>query len=112
MDSEYNSLAMAMRDVLPFKNLTRDVIGRLGNSDIQPITFHKTLRTVVHEDNPDTLKLATMEPRQTTPWSKHYGIEYHWFQDKLKPNEVEIIHVGYRFTMGQFLDKKFTSYKV
>jgi hypothetical protein len=105
MESEYNALAMAMRDVIPLQNLTKDIIRGLGKSNIKLITFHKTLRTVVHEDNTGTLKLATMEPGRMTPRSKHYGIKYHWFREKLIPNEIEITHVGTRLQRADFLTK-------
>jgi hypothetical protein len=69
MESEYNSLAMAMRVVLPLQNLTKYIICGLGHSETQLTT----------------LKLANMLPRWTTPRYKHYGIKYHhWFQEKLK----------------------------
>jgi hypothetical protein len=105
MESEYNALSMAMRDVLPLLNLTRDIIRGLGQSDIKLTKFHKTLRTTVHEDNTGTLKLANMEPGRMTPRSKHYGIKYHWFRTKLKPNEIEIVHVGTDLQRADFLTK-------
>jgi hypothetical protein len=76
MEVEYNALAVAMREVIPLQNLT-DII--LGESNVKLTTFHRTLQTVVHEDNTGALKLATMEPGRMTPRSKHYGIKYHWF---------------------------------
>jgi hypothetical protein len=105
MEAEYNALAMAMREVIPLQNLSKDIIRGLGEKNIKLTTFHKTLRTVVHEDNTGTLKLANMEPGRMTPRSKHYGIKYHWFREKLKPNEIEITHVGTLLQRADFLTK-------
>jgi hypothetical protein len=104
MELEYNGCSMAMRDVVPFQNLTRDIIRGLGGSDINLTTFH--LQTVVHEDNTGMLKLAKMEPGQMTPRSKHYGIKYHWFCEKIKPKGIEIVHVvGTALQRADFLTK-------
>jgi hypothetical protein len=105
MESEYNSLATSMRDLIPLQHLLRAIIRGLGHHDIKKTTFHKTLRTTVHEDNTGALKLATMEPGRMTPRSKHYGIKYHWFREKLKPNEIEIVHVGTGKQRADFLTK-------
>jgi hypothetical protein len=101
MESEYNSLSIAMRDVIPLQNLTREIIRGLGHDKIRLTTF----KTTVHEDNTGALKLARMEPGRMTPRSKHYGIKYHWFRSKLKPNEVEIVHVGTDLQRADFLTK-------
>jgi hypothetical protein len=55
MELEYNALSMAMQDVLPLKHLTKELIRALGQSNIKPATFHKTLRTIVHKDNTGAL---------------------------------------------------------
>jgi hypothetical protein len=80
-------------EVIPLQNLTKDIICCLHKSNIKLTTFHKTLWTVVHKDNTGVLNVATMEPGGMNPRSKHYGIKYHWFRQKVKPNKIEITHV-------------------
>jgi hypothetical protein len=88
MESEYNAMFMAIRDVIPLRSwLTKNIIQGLGGNDVK--IAH--IKTTVHEDNHGALHLGTMEPGQMTPWSKHYGIKYHWFQSKLKPNKTEMM---------------------
>jgi hypothetical protein len=77
----------------------------IGQSDIKLTNFHKTLQTTVHEDNAGALKLATVETGRMMPRLKHYGIKYHWFRTKLKPNEIEIVHVGTDLQRADFLTK-------
>jgi hypothetical protein len=86
MEAEYNALSMAMRDVLPLRNLAIEISKGVGMSGNAPTTFKIT----VWENNNWTLKLATMEPGRTTPRSKAFGVRYHWFRSKLKPNEIEV----------------------
>jgi hypothetical protein len=40
-----------------------------------------------------------------TPRSKHYGVKYHWFRTKLKPNEIEIDRVDTSLQKADFLTK-------
>jgi hypothetical protein len=86
IEAEYNALSMAMRDVLPLRNLAIEISKGVGVSGKAPITF----KTTVWEDNNGTLKLATMEPGRTTPRSKAFGVRYHWFRSKLKPYDIEV----------------------
>jgi hypothetical protein len=101
MEAEYNACSISMRDVIPLQNLAREIIRGLGFDEIRLTTF----RTTVHEDNTGALTLAKMEPGRSTPRSKHYGIKYHWFRSYLKPNEIEIVHVGTDLQRADFLTK-------
>jgi hypothetical protein len=80
MEAKYNALSMAMRDVLPLRNLTIEISKRVGMSGKTSTTF----KTTHWEDTNDSLKLATMEPDRMTPRSNAYGVRYHWFISKLK----------------------------
>ena len=96
MESEYNALSMSMREVLPLQSLTKTIVKALGMKGLGLIEFKPTIheqekfKTTMHEDNDGAMKLAKMEPGRMTPHSKHYGVKYHWFRTKLKPNETEI----------------------
>jgi hypothetical protein len=77
---------MAMRDVLHLCKLAIKISKGVGISGETPTTF----KTTVWEDNTGALKLANMESGRTTPRSKAYVVQYHWFRSKLKPNEIEV----------------------
>jgi hypothetical protein len=90
MEAEYSALSTAMRDVPPIKMLAMEISSNVGLTQ-EPIADFKT---AVWEDNAGSLKLATMEPGRMTPISKWYGIKYHWFRSKLKPNIIDIIKIA------------------
>jgi hypothetical protein len=69
MEVKYNALAVVIRDVLPLCNLAIEISKGVGMSGKMPTNF----KTTVWEDNKGALKLA-MEPSQTTPRSKAYGV--------------------------------------
>jgi hypothetical protein len=102
MESEYNALSMAMREVIPLLRLTKEICNGVGMVDPSNTKFFKT---VVHEDNNGALRLATMEPGRMTPRSKHYGIKYHWFRSQLKPNDIEIVKVDTKLQRADMLTK-------
>jgi hypothetical protein len=90
-----------MRDVLPIKMLATEISENVGLTQ-EPITH---FRTTVWEDNAGALKLATLEPGRMTPRSKWYGIKYHWFRSKLKPNSIDIIKIASVDQRADFLTK-------
>jgi hypothetical protein len=94
-------MSMAMRDVLPLRNLTIEMSKGVGMSGETP----KTFKTTVWEDNNGALKLATMEPGRTTLKSKAFGVRYHWFRTKLKPNEIEVKKIAGIDQRADFLTK-------
>jgi hypothetical protein len=101
MEAEYSVLSTAMRDVLPIKMLATDISENVGLTQ-EPITH---FRTTVWEDNAGALKLATLAPGRMTPRSKWYGIKYHWFRSKLKPNCIDIIKIASADQRADFLTK-------
>jgi hypothetical protein len=92
---------MAMRDVLPLRNLAIEISKGVGMSGNAPRTF----KTTAWEDNNGALKLATMEPGQTTPRSKAFGVRYHWFRSKLNANEIEVKKIAGIDRRADFLTK-------
>jgi hypothetical protein len=64
-----------------------------------------TFKTTLQEDNTGAMILAKMEPGRMTPRSKHYGVKYHWFRTKLKPNEIEINRIDTKLQRADFLTK-------
>jgi hypothetical protein len=101
MEAEYSALSTAMRDVLTIKMLATEISENVGLT--QELITH--FRAKVWEDNAGALKLATLEPGRMTPRSKWYGIKYHWFRSKLKPNCIDIIKIASADQRADFLTK-------
>ena len=108
MESEYNALSTAMKDVIPFITLSRalgSAVGWDGTDDLT--TFH----TTVWEDNNGALALARLEPGHYTPRSKHYAVKYHWFRSHLKPNAVDVQKIDTKLQRADILTKGLTAIK-
>jgi hypothetical protein len=99
MDAEYSALSTAMRNVLSIKMLATEISTNVGLTQVPITHFWKT----VWEDNAGALELATLEPGRMTPCSKWYGIKYHWFRSKLKPNIIDIIKIASADQRADFL---------
>ena len=100
MEAEYNALSIAMRSVLPLQVLTKEI-----SQHIDLLDGKATFKTTTYEDNAGALVLATLEPGRITPRSKHYGIKYHWFRSKLKPNKIEIVKVESKLQRADMFTK-------
>jgi hypothetical protein len=101
MESEYNALSMAMRDLLPFRNVVETVAHAVGlSSDVL-----STFKTTVHEDNSGCLTLANLEPGRVTPRSKHYAVRMHWFCSHLVPNRVSVEKIDTSIQKADILTK-------
>jgi hypothetical protein len=92
---------MVMRDLLPLQQLAKSIIKGLGGDDIGTVK----VQTVTHEDNLGCLKLTKMDPGWMMPRSKHYGVKYHWFHSKRKPNNIEISYIKSKDQCINFLTK-------
>ena len=104
MESEYNSLSMAMKELLPFQDLFKEVFKGLHLSN----QFNSTIKTTVWEDNMGCLKLARMAPGQYTPRSKHYAVKYHWFRSKLPGTNTIINYIESGKQIADILTKSLT----
>jgi hypothetical protein len=87
--------------VLPLQSLVKEIYKCIGEDRTQSTL----IKTTVHEDNNGALKLAQMEPGRSTPWSKHYGIKYHWFRSKLKPNNITLQRIDTKEQRADILTK-------
>ena len=101
MEAEYNALSMAMRDLIPFRNVALSVAKAVG-VDHEVLT---TFRSTVHEDNDGCWTLANMEPGRVTPRSKHYAVKTHWFRSHLQPNRIEIRQIDTSVQRADILTK-------
>jgi hypothetical protein len=92
MHAEYIALSTALRDLLPFMRIARELCEHMALSD-DKLAVIKT-KTVVHEDNSGALSLANLEPGRSTPTSKFFNVKYHWFREQLKPGFIKITKVS------------------
>ena len=90
-----------MRDVLPFQNLFLEVTAALKIKHNSKFSF----KTFLHEDNSSAEKLAKLEFPRIAPRSKHFGVKYHWFRNKLKPNNVDVIRVDSKQNIADIFTK-------
>ena len=86
MEAEYVALSMAARELLPLRELIIEVCGHNGLKMNEVTNIHST----IWEDNAGCVILANLELPRMTPRSKHYAVKYHWFRDKLSPNNIEV----------------------
>jgi hypothetical protein len=112
MEAEYSALSMAMRELLPFRELLLTLAPSIGI-----VATHSThFQTTVHEDNAGALALANMEPGRITPRSsKHYyAVKMHWFRSKLDPNgshPITIKKIDTQFQRADIFTKGLTKNK-
>jgi hypothetical protein len=101
---EYIALSTAMRDLIPIKKALALEVGNFMGLDDSKLAMVNA-KTVVHEDNNGTLKLANMEPGRNTPTSKFFHIKYHWFREQLKPKEICVVKVSTNEQLGNIFMK-------
>lgn len=101
MEAEYNALSVAMRDVLPFKHLVKEIATVVGYDESEVTTF----RTTVWEDNVGALTLANLEPGRVTPRSKFYAVKMHWFRSQLQPNNIIVVKVATKDQKADIMTK-------
>jgi hypothetical protein len=101
MEAEYVTLSTAMRYAFVIKMFESEISENVG------LTKHPMTRcqTPVWEDNAGALKLATLKPGRMNARSQWYGIKYHWFRVKLKPNCIGIIKIESADQRADFLMK-------
>ena len=104
MESEYLALSQAMRDLIPLREILKEVntiiFNRLINMP-QCSTSSKSFGNVilneeensiptskVYEDNNACLKFTSL--LRLTPRTKHIAVPYHWFRTKVEQLEISI----------------------
>jgi len=125
MESEYLALSQAMRDLIPLREIMKEVnktvFGRNIHipkcsanskyfSDIVSTELENPIpKSKVYEDNAACLKFARL-PR-LTPRTKHIAVPYHWFRTKVEQMEIAIEPISTekqladQFTKSLTLDK-------
>eukprot|EP00957_Ditylum_brightwellii_P210850 15365482-Ditylum_brightwellii.AAC.1 len=100
MEAEYVVLSTSLKDLFLFQCLVKELIGKFS---LQAGAMNICSR--VWEDNSGALILGNMEPGCFTPHTKHFGIKYHWFHGKLKPNDIKLLKVDTTLNKGNIFTK-------
>jgi len=125
MESEYLALSQSMRDLIPLREILKEIMTLVLNQSESPpkcIANSKSFddiitqeqdspipKSKVYEDNHACLKFARL-PR-LTPRTKHIAIPYHWFRSKVEQMEIAIEPISTenqladQFTKSLTLDK-------
>ena len=77
LESEYIALSLAMREILPLRELLKEVGDKLQLDFTKPTLVHST----IFEDNNGAIQLATSP--KISPRTKHIGIKYHFFKSHI-----------------------------
>ena len=84
MTAEHCALSMALREVLPLRDLVQAMSSWSGLDEECLTTFEAT----AWEDNNSCWTLANSDPGQHAPRSRHFDSKVHWFrQHLLKPSK-------------------------
>ena len=73
LHAEYVALSQSLHELLPLKDLVKEVTSALNLSD----DFSTITKSTVFEDNQGAITIATSP--HLTPTSKHIAVKYHWF---------------------------------
>jgi hypothetical protein len=63
------------------------------------------MHVTIHEDNSGALILATTQPPQFTPRSKHYAIKTIWFRKKIIEKKIKVHPIETRLQKGDIFTK-------
>ena len=120
MEAEYIALSQAMREVIGFREILKEIYSQVLNNSKEYDTLNfrtvsKTFGTIpqstVHEDNEACLRFATVP--KMSPRTKHIAIPYHFFRSKVDNGEIKVVAVDTnnqladQFTKGLPQDKFF-----
>ena len=83
MESEYIALSTACKDLIPLRNIIREIASACGVEEQERSSMH----TTIWEDNVGALTLANMELPFMTPRSKAIAVRYHWFRQFVSRDE-------------------------
>ena len=87
LEAEYIALSLAMRDLIPLRQLVGEMKAALGlDKKFQTRTFSK-----VFEDNDGARTLANAP--KLTPRTKHIGVKYHFFREHVRSGEIQVLRV-------------------
>ena len=100
MMAEYYTLSLALREVLPLRDLIGAITKGLNLSDDLMTTFQVT----IWEDNMGALTLANLDPGQNTPRSKFYDSKAHWFRSYLN-ERMNVLKIDTKLQLADIFTK-------
>ena len=103
MHAEYVALSSGMQELVPVRNTLEHICTVF---DIKRSENTKLIK--VWEDNEGAMKLAQAPIERVTPHSKHFGIKYHWFREKLGELNVSIQRVDTSLQKADLFTKGLT----
>ena len=125
MESEYLALSQSMRDLIPLREMLKEINELVSNQKSLNPTCSNNLKSFsdiissehespipkskVYEDNAACLKFSRL-PR-LTPRTKHIAVPYHWFRSQVEQMEISIEPINLenqladQFTKSLPLDK-------
>ena len=101
-ESEYYSLSLAMRALLPIRNLLLEMIANLNVPD--SFRDHSSSFAVtVFEDNQAALNLATTQ--RLTSRTRHYHVRWHFFWQAVRDGKLDVVYIATREQEADYLTK-------
>ena len=103
MEAEYCALSRSCKDLFPIIDQLKELALAVGLPSDEVTTLH----TTIHEDNVGALTLAKLEPKRTTPRSKHYALHMHWFRTRVSDPaaNMDVVKVDSRNQLGDIFTK-------
>jgi len=101
-ESEYYSLSLAMRALLPIRNLLLEMIANLNVPD----SFRAptgSFAVTVFEDNQAALNLATSQ--RLTSRTRHYHVRWHFFWQAVRDGKLDVVYIATREQEADYLTK-------
>lgn len=102
MEAEYIALSHAMRELLPIREIVREMATHLHCDTAFAIRTHSR----IFEDNNAALGLAN-SPR-ITPRSKHIAVKYHFFRSHVEDGNLQVVKIDTREQKADILTKGLT----
>jgi Reverse transcriptase (RNA-dependent DNA polymerase) len=100
-EAEYVALSQSMRQLLPMKQLVKEMSTHL---DLHKEFAIRTMSTVF-EDNNGALLLAQGIAPKMTPRSKHIAIIYHWWRYHVERGATEVVKIDTKIQQADILTK-------
>ena len=100
METEYIALSMSMRELIPAQETIKEIAAGLGIERDETSTISK-----VWEDNEGCLLLANSPMPKVTPRSKHFGVKYHWFREKVDGKTIQILPIDTKEQIADIFTK-------
>jgi len=99
-EAEYSALSTAMKELIPLRRLIEELTKALG---VERSAEERL--SCVFEDNRGALTLANTEMPMTTPRTKHYAIELHWFREHCVPGAIEVKAIDTKVQLADIFTK-------